>query len=57
MKKFMSEKERMNVLNEIMQDAMGAEDEEIEDDAVDNLINEVTTKEVNRRKREVEADV
>ncbi len=31
MKRFMTEKERMNVMNEYVQDIMGAEEEEIED--------------------------
>ena len=38
MKRFMTEKERMNVMNEYVQDIMEGDEEEIEDDDVDKLI-------------------
>lgn len=42
MKRFMSEKERMNVLNEFVEDVMQTEEEDIEDEDVDKLINDMT---------------
>ncbi len=42
MKRFMTEKERMNVMNEYVQDIMGGEEEEIEDEDVDKLIGDMT---------------
>lgn len=46
MKRFMVEKERMNVMNEYVQEVMNADDEEIEDEDVDKLISDMTQKEV-----------
>lgn len=53
MKRFMTEKERMNVMNQYAQDIMGGEDEEIEDDDVDKLINDLTAEEVAKQKKKV----
>ena len=53
MKRFMTEKERMNVMNEYAQDIMAGDDEEIEDDDVDKLINDMTAEEVARQKKRV----
>ena len=50
MKRFMTEKERMNVMNEYVQDIMEGDDEEIEDDDVDKLINDMTAEEVAKKK-------
>jgi hypothetical protein len=41
-KRFVNEKERMNVLNEFVQDALNTGDEDIEDDDAENLIKEMT---------------
>ena len=41
MKRFMTEKERMNVLNEYVEDVMNGDEEQIEDDDVDKLINDM----------------
>ena len=53
MKRFMTEKERMNVMNQYAQDIMGGDDEEIEDDDVDKLINDMTAEEVAKQKKKV----
>lgn len=53
MKRFMTEKERMNVMNQYAQDIMGGDDEEIEDDDVDKLINDLTAEEVAKQKKKV----
>ena len=37
-KRFMQEKQRMNVLNEYVEDVMNQDEEEIEDEDVDKLI-------------------
>ena len=39
MKKFMTEKEKMNIMNEMVQDMMDTGEDEIEDEDVDKLIN------------------
>ena len=38
----MTEKQRMNVMNEYVQDVMEGDNEEIEDDDVDKLIGDMT---------------
>ena len=43
MKQFLTERERMNVMNEYVQDILGEDQEEIEDEDVDKLIQEMTT--------------
>lgn len=57
-KRFMQEKQRMNVLNEYVEDVMNADEQEIEDEDVDKLIgdmsNEVAAKKV--KKIEMEMD-
>ncbi len=57
MKRFMTEKERMNVMNEYVQDIMGGEEEEIEDEDVDKLIGEMTAEQVAKHKKKVEMDL
>ena len=57
MKRFMTEKERMNVMNEYVQDIMGAEEEEIQDDDVDQLIGEMTAEQVAKQKKKVEMNL
>ena len=53
----MTEKERMNVMNEYVQDIMGAEEEEIEDEDVDKLIGEMTAEQVAKQKKKVEMNL
>lgn len=57
MKRFMTEKERMNVMNEYVQDIMGGEEEEIEDEDVDKLIGEMTAEQVAKQKKKVEMNL
>lgn len=56
MKRFMSEKERMNVLNEFVEDVMQTEDDEIEDEDVDKLINDMTHEAVVKKQKKVELE-
>ena len=51
MKRFMTEKERMNVMNEYVQDIMEGDDEEIEDNDVDKLIGDMTAEQVAKQKK------
>jgi hypothetical protein len=53
-KRFMNEKERMNVLNEYMEDAMNMDGDEIEDEDADNLIKEMSQKEEVKKKQKEE---
>ncbi len=53
----MTEKERMNVMNEYVQDIMGAEEEEIEDEDVDKLIGEMTAEQIAKQKKKVEMNL
>lgn len=53
MKRFMTEKERMNVMNEYVQDIMEGDEEEIEDEDVDKLINNMTQEAVEKHKKKV----
>lgn len=57
MKRFMTEKERMNVMNEYVQDIMGGEEEEIEDDDVDKLIGDMTAEQVAKQKKKIEMNL
>ena len=54
MKRFMTEKERMNIMNEMAQDIMAGDEEEIEDDDVDKLIGDMTAEHVAKQKKKVE---
>ena len=54
MKRFMTEKERMNVMNEYVQDIMEGDDEEIEDNDVDKLIGDMTAEQVAKQKKKIE---
>ena len=51
MKRFMTEKERMNVMNEYVQDIMEGDNQEIEDDDVDKLIDDMTQEQVAKQKK------
>lgn len=53
MKRFMTEKERMNVMNEYVQDIMEGDNEEIEDEDVDKLIGEMTAEQVAKQKKKI----
>ena len=57
MKRFMTEKERMNIMNEMAQDMMAGDEEDIEDEDVDNLIGELTAEHVAKQKKKVENDL
>lgn len=56
-KKFMTEKERMNVLNEYVEDVMNTDEEEIEDEDVDKLIGEMEHEAVAKKQKKVETDL
>ena len=56
-KRFMTEKERMNVMNEYVEDVMNQDDEEIEDEDVDKLINDMTQEEVARKQKKAQIDL
>jgi hypothetical protein len=43
----------MNVMNEYVQDIMGGEEEEIEDDDVDKLIGDLTAEQVAKQKKKI----
>jgi hypothetical protein len=47
----------MNVMNEYVQDIMGAEEEEIEDEDVDKLIGEMTAEQIAKQKKKVEMNL
>lgn len=53
MKRFMTEKERMNVMNEYVQDIMEGDNEEIEDEDVDKLIGDMTAEQVAKQKKKI----
>jgi hypothetical protein len=57
MKRFMTEKERMNVMNEYVQDIMEGDDEEIEDNDVDKLIGDMTAEQVAKQKKKIEMNL
>ena len=57
MKRFMTEKERMNVMNEYVKKIMEGDNEEIEDDDVDKLINDMTQEQVAKQKKKVEMNL
>ena len=54
MKRFITQKQRMNVLNEYVEDVMNTEDDQIEDEDVDKLINEMTHEAVAKKQKKVE---
>ena len=54
MKRFMTEKERMNIMNEMAQDMMAGDEEEIEDEDVDKLIGDMQAEQVAKQKKKVE---
>jgi hypothetical protein len=57
MKRFMTEKERMNVMNEYVQDIMEGDEAEIEDDDVDKLIGDMTQEAVAKQKKKIEMNL
>ena len=57
MKRFMTEKERMNVLNEYVEDVMNGDEEQIEDDDVDKLINDMEHETIAKKQKKVEAQM
>lgn len=57
MKRFLTERERMNVMNEYVQDILGEDQEEIEDEDVDKLIQEMTAEQVARHKKKLVVDL
>ena len=56
-KRFMTEKERMNVMNEYVEDVMNQDDEEIEDEDVDKLINDMTAETVAKKQEKMKVDL
>ena len=57
MKRFMTEKERMNVLNEYVEDVMNGDEEQIEDDDVDKLINDMEHETIAKKQKKVKAQM
>ena len=57
MKRFMTEKERMNVMNEYVQDIMEGDQEDIEDEDVDKLINDMTQEQVAKQKKKIQMNL
>ncbi len=57
MKKFITEKERMNVLNEYVEDVMNADEDDIEDEDVDKLIGDMTQEAVAKKNKKIEAEI
>lgn len=57
MKRFMTEKERMAVMNEYVQDIMEGDNQEIEDDDVDKLLSDMTAEQVAKQKKKIEMDL
>jgi hypothetical protein len=57
MKRFMNEKERMNIMNEMVGDIMEGDEDEIEDEDVDKLIGEMTKEEVAKKQKQVDMDL
>lgn len=57
MKTYSTEKERMQIMNEMIQDSMEMADEQIEDSDVDGLIANMQTDIKNKKQKNFEADV
>jgi len=53
----MTEKERMNVMNEYVQDIMEGDQEDIEDEDVDKLISNMTQEAVAKQKKKIEMNL
>lgn len=53
----MTEKEKMNIMNEMAQDMMEGADEEIEDEDVDKLLNDLTQEEVAKKQKKLEQNL
>lgn len=57
MKTYSTEKERMQIMNEMIQDSMEMADEQIEDSDVDGLIANMQTDIKNKKQKNFEADI
>ena len=57
MKTYTTEKERMEMVNEMIQDSMEMGEDDIDDTDVDNLINNMETDIKNKKKKEMEANM
>lgn len=57
MKTYTTEKERMQLMNEMIQDSMEMAEDEIEDGDVDNLISNMEADIKNKKQREIEANM
>lgn len=57
MKTYSTEKERMQIMNEMIQDSMDVADDEIEDTDVDNLIANMETDIRNKKQKNFEAEM
>lgn len=53
----MTEKERINVMNEYVEDIMNQDDEEIEDEEVDKYIMDMQQQEVAKQKKKAEMNL
>lgn len=49
----MTEKEKMNIMNEMVQDMMDTGEDQIEDEDVDKLINDMTKEEVAKKQKKL----
>ncbi len=57
MKTYTTEKERMEMVNEMIQDSMEMGEDDVDDTDVDNLINNMETDIKNKKKKEMEANM
>nr|VVW84812.1 unnamed protein product [Nymphaea colorata] len=57
MKTYSTEKERMQLMNEMIQDSMEMAEDEVDDTDVDNLIAGMETEIKNKKNRQVEAEM
>lgn len=57
MKTYTTEKERMQLMNEMIQDSMEMAEDEVEDGDVDNLISNMEADIKNKKQREIEANM
>lgn len=53
----MTEKQRMNVLNEYVEDVMNTDEEQIEDEDVDKLINDMQHEAVAKKQKKIEMEM
>ena len=57
MKTYTTEKERIQLMNEMIQDSMEMAEDEVEDGDVDNLISNMEADIKNKKQREIEANM